>query len=87
MVVALWVAVDGESGRESCCWRQLAVGDEGCAVAAQWLWVSLEVPPSLEGGSLLAPGLPGDAGMADPLSAAGGEDSQSLPMMSVVLTS
>lgn len=62
-------------------------GEEVCAVAAQWLWVSLEVAPSLEGGSALAPGLPGDAGSVDGPSAVGGEDSQSLPMMSVVRTS
>lgn len=83
----LWAAAGGDSGRQFCCCRQLAVGEEGCAVAAQWLWVSLGVALSLEEGLAPPPGLPGDAGTADRPLAAGGEDSQSLPMMSVVLTS
>lgn len=86
-MAALWAAADGELGRQSCCWLQLPVGGEGSAVAAQWLWVSLGVAQSLEGGAVAPLGLPGGAGTADRPSAAVGEDSQSLPMMSVVLTS
>lgn len=65
----------------------MAVGDEGGAVAAQCSRVSLGVTLSLVTGSAPPLGLPGDAGMAAHPLVAGGEDSQSLLMMSVVLTS
>lgn len=54
---------------------------------AQWLWVSTGAALLVEGGFTSLLGLSGDAWLVDRLSLAGGEDSQSLPMMSVVLTS